>query len=161
MGFSLINHPAIGVPPWLWKPPLMLDSFAGRWATHQAPTRTRVLVPTVDVFWTLEDGDSMDMNVPRNSDSKPWLFGGKSIFTKSSMQPMDCVTSDKQGMVWSQLMNQALPFTEQLTPFCISWYSRGRQDSVSSEVSKTHVEQVLKWSDKNKIARSWSTSTLC
>ena len=21
MGFSIINHPAIGVPPWLWKPP--------------------------------------------------------------------------------------------------------------------------------------------
>jgi hypothetical protein len=26
IGFSIINHPAIGVPPWQWKPPYVLTA---------------------------------------------------------------------------------------------------------------------------------------
>ena len=35
-GFSLINHPAIGVPPWLWKPPQSTRSLFRSWHRHWA-----------------------------------------------------------------------------------------------------------------------------
>ena len=42
MGFSLINHPAIGVPPWLWNPPNPFIHYQTFWYKYLVRTQVSV-----------------------------------------------------------------------------------------------------------------------
>ena len=44
MGFPLTNHPAIGVPPWLWNPPYFLVEIMHLQQLQRCPKTTKLLV---------------------------------------------------------------------------------------------------------------------
>ena len=104
IGFSLTNHPAIGVPPWLWKSPNVLKRKAGETngnslgetdliqkGTHrrpgsatpvgQKPVRSfRAVSRRASIMWVIKKrlGKVRYWGFPSMEDFQKWMVYGKS-----------------------------------------------------------------------------------